>query len=320
MKLLLLIMTIIVWSMSALSFVQAIEVKAPLQSANSVMYNDCNLRLTNADLLLKRLGNDPAKSFWTRDDVVFAHLKTVTDIQCGWVAGMLFVDEFNANLVDNLCTVWLAKIGRWWAEKYWLTSYTLAKDYRNRLATSGTSAEWIVPKLVGAKLLDVMWSPIVSLNSDTTPEKCGSIDISSNPWLNTIYTNLANSIEQIVTDCGANVSDNPQRIPRVVAMLWSPKDTSYVFSLKQWWSRLSTSLINCRGKIQQQQLQMLQWSQNVSIAQVSQFATESLAATRSNYEQQNKVNSESMAALLGWIKDVAQQTPTVQQCAPTKSA
>jgi len=82
-----------------------IDVAKPLQSSNSVMYNDCNLRLTNPDLLLKRLGNDATQSFWTYNDVVFAHLKTVLDIQCGGVAGILFADEFGASLVDNLCTV-----------------------------------------------------------------------------------------------------------------------------------------------------------------------------------------------------------------------
>lgn len=302
--------TIIIWVCCMRSFVIAqskplINVLAPSTSSNSVTYNDCNLRLTNQNLLLKRLGNDSTQTFWTANDVITAYNNTISSPECGWSTSIQW-DIHSASLVANLCDIAIKKLSRVW----WDTAYPPAQKLWTWLSSSGTDANGIIPWAVRLQLISILWKQSSIIVADASPQKCGQV--STELW--DIYWQLLGSIENIVSDCGTYVPYTPQWIDTVTKLLWSNQETPYVWWVQQWWVSIARALNRCQQKIQESYDHLFNAAQVISIKQGSEFANGVLAAYVANISQQNKTLSEKYAQATITIKDAKKQTPTVAVC------
>lgn len=306
--------SIIIWICCIWGFVVAqeqplINVLSPRQSSNSVVYNDCNLRLTNTWLLLKRFGNDPAKSFWTANDVITAYNNTISSPDCGGKTSVVWT-MYSSSIIDNLCEQALLKLSRQW----WNTTYLPAKELRTRLSTSGTNADGIIPGAVRLKMLSILgYTPSV-LRSDANPEYCGRINVVGSGWLQQIYGSLLDSIYNITTDCGDNVPFTRGWVDRVVLLINSTSQTPYVWWVQQWWTSIARALDRCQQKITASYNQLFNAAQVISIMQGNEFSNNVLISWYASIQEKNQVITEQQSQALALLKDAAQQTPITASC------
>lgn len=285
------------------------NVLSPQQSSNSVIFNDCNLRLTNTWLLLKRFGNDPAKSFWTANDVIAAHVHTLSSPDCWGNTASKWI-FYSSSIIDNLCEQALLKLSRTW----WETPYLPAKELRTRLSTSGTDANGIIPGAVRLKMLSILGYAPAIMRADANPEHCGRINVTGSGWLQQVYSSLLDSIYNIATDCGTNVPFTPGWNDRVLLLLWSSNQTPYVWWVQQWWVPIAWALERCQQKITASYNTLFNAAQVISITQGSAFSNEVLASWYRSIEAKNQVIAEWQSRALALLQDATQQTPITASC------
>jgi hypothetical protein len=276
-----------------------------LQSTNSVILNDCNLPLIDIDLLYDRLGTNASNRFWTALDVATAYNWTISSLEC-WGRWALINANRPAYLIDNLCTVAIAKL-QWTAEGLWLQSYPLAIELRKFIYGSGTDPDGIMPQIswLTFSSLRGQWIPTLAASSDLS--NCGQII--TGPWdgLNAIYQQIIGSIDNITSDCND--------VDRYKVAAYLNGDNTRVRWFNQGNSNRDAALARCQARISSLQEQQIKAVENISIMWWYKYISSINKARKNGIDTQNAVvaqNESESASLLG---DAYKQTPNTKVCA-----
>ncbi len=287
------------------------QVEPATQSANSVMFgNDCNLSITNAELLQKIHGHTPTVSL-SANDIITAHKKTME--ACKWVISKNPKQPRTTSMVENLCTLAIAKLEGNAEEISDRPSFTSAKELKKILATNGTKSEWAAPSTIAAQLQKSL-SKVTTMMSYTSPEKCGTIDMSDGQWIATLYTNMSDSIYNIVTDCGNSIPYSTRWMQNRVGMLSSSSQTPYVFGVQQWWNYIDIEVQNCQNRISASYQRLFNEAQVSSIKAQHNYNLTNLRYWMINISEQTALQKETFAKAISTTEMTAKDTPTTAQC------
>ena len=307
-------MIIVVWVQLLRGFSIAQEammsIEPAVQSANSVVINDCNLSITNPELLQKIHGQTPTISL-SANDIITAHKKTMET--CKWVVSKNPKQPRTSSMIENLCTLAIAKLEGNAEEISDRPSFASAKELKKILAKDGTKSEWSVPTTVSTQLQKILGKPITMM-SYTSPEKCGTIDMSDGQWLATLYTNMSDAIYNIVTDCGNSIPYSARWMQNRVGMLSSNSQTPYVFGVQQWGNYVDVEIKNCQTRISASYQQLFNEAQISSIKAQHNYNLTNLRYWMINIEDQIDVQRETLGKTTSTIQMTAKDTPTTAQC------
>jgi hypothetical protein len=283
----------------------------PLQSANSVSFNDCNLRITNAQLLEKIHGHNPETSL-SANDILTAHKRTVSNIDC-WSKAPIMLQWTNTSFIQNLCTLAIAKLeGN--AEQYGRPSFAIAKNLYQKLAEYGTNPDWSLPDIVKTEFFKAL-GKVQTQQPYNTPQKCGAIELWKEEWLATLYYTMTQAIYNITTDCGASIPFDPRRIQTRISMLANNGETPYVFGVQQWGSNIDREMEICNQRLKASFDALNTKAQNTATVAWSAYTLDTLIQWRKWIEEQEETQSQDIVWSTAAVQDTKKQTPDTPICA-----
>jgi hypothetical protein len=285
-------------------------VEPAAQSANSVVINDCNLSITNPELLQEIHGQTPTTSL-SANDIITAHKKTME--VCKWVSSKNPNQPRTTSMIENLCTLAIAKLEGKAEEISDRPSFALAKTLKKLLVTDRVKSEWLVPTTVSTQLKKTL-GPIITLMSYTSPEKCGTINMSNNQWIGTLYTNMSDSIYNIITDCGASIPYSTRWMQTRISMLASTTQTPYVFGFQQWGNHIDMERQRCQTRLSLSYQKLLNEAQISSIKAQNNYNLNNTRQRFINIAEQSTLQKEVFTKTLSASQMTAQDTPTTAKC------
>ncbi len=308
------IITIIIYLTYFGSLVSAQEalmtVEPAAQSANSVVIDDCNLSITNPQLLQKIHWQSPTISL-SANDIITAHKKTMEI--CKGAVSKNAKQPRTTSMVENLCTLVIAKLEGNAEEISDRPSFTSAKELKKLLAKNGTQSEWVVLSTVATQVQKSI-GKVITMMSYTSPEKCGTIDMSNGQWIATLYTNMSDSIYNIVTDCGNSIPYSARWMQNRVTMLSSNSQTPYVFGVQQGGNYIDIEVQNCQTRISASYQRLFNEAQVSSIKAQHNYNLTNLKYWMINIAEQSALQKETFEKALSTTQMTAKDTPTTTQC------
>jgi hypothetical protein len=295
-------------------FVSAAEtlmaVKPAVQSANSVVVNDCNLSITNAGLLEKIHGHTPATSL-SANDIITAHTKTME--VCEWSSSKNPNQPWTTSMVENLCTLVIAKLEGNAEAISDRPSFDISKNLDKSLKEYGTNPNGTKPGVVSGELHKALGVARTQM-PHSSPEKCGVISLDKDEWLETLYNIMSDAIYYIVTDCGNSIPYTARRMQNRISMLSSSAQTPYVFGVQQWGNYIDSEIQNCRSRLRLSRLKLNNAAQVASLKWSSNYTNNINKQWYAHIADQDATQSENLASTDALVTMDEQELTRIKQC------